>query len=119
LAPRAQAALPALERLLDDEDPAHRATAGVAFATIGGKAMPRAIPILLRIIDDLSLAPEWRRSALDKIRELDEAKLVKASPILIRQLASQNLDVRFAAMEMLGGIICDTPAEMPVPTAAK
>jgi HEAT repeat protein len=114
--PRARAALPALERLMDDEDSAHRASAGIAFATIGGKSMPRAIPILLAILDDLSLAPEWRQSALGKIRELDEAKLVKATPILLRQLASKNQDVRLAAMEMLGGIICDTPVELPAPS---
>ncbi len=112
---RARAALPALGRLLDDEDSAHRALAGIAFATIGGKSTPRAIPTLLRILDDLSLAPEWRQSALGKIRDLDEAQLVKATPILIRQLASTNQDVRLTAMEMLGQIIYDTPAELPAP----
>jgi HEAT repeat protein len=113
LGPRARVALPALGRLLDDEDPAHRALAGIAFATIGGKSVPRAIPTLLRILDDLSLAPEWRQSALGKIRELDEAELVNATPILIRQLASKNQDVRLAAMEMLGQVVYDTPAELP------
>jgi HEAT repeat protein len=110
---RARVALPALGRLLDDDDPAHRALAGIAFATIGGKSAPRAIPALLRILDDPSLALEWRQSALGKIRELDEAELVKATPILIRQLASKNQDVRLAAMEMLGQAVCDTPAELP------
>ena len=113
LGPRARVALPALGRLLDDEDPAHRALAGIAFATISGKSSPRAIPALLRILDDLSLAPEWRQSALGKIRELDEAELVKATPILIRQLASRDQDVRLAAMEMLGQIVSETPVELP------
>jgi HEAT repeat protein len=117
LGPRARVALPALERLLDDEDPAHRAMAGIAFASIGGKAMPRAIPALLSILDDLALAPEWRQSALEKIRELDEAELAKATPILIRQLTSKNLDVRLAAMEMLGQIVSEVPAVLP--TAAE
>jgi HEAT repeat protein len=113
LGPRARVALPALGRLLDDEDPAHRALAGIAFATIGGKSEPRAIPTLLRILDDLSLAPEWRQSALGKIQELDEARLVKATPILIRQLASKDQDVRFAAMELLGQVVSETPVELP------
>jgi HEAT repeat protein len=113
LGPRARVALPALGRLLDDEDSAHRAMAGLAFATIGGKSAPRAIPALLRILDDPSLAPEWRQSALEKIRELDEAELVKATPILIRQLASKDQDVRLAAMEMLGQVVSETPVELP------
>ena len=119
LGQRARVALPALGRLLDDENPAHRALAGIAFATIGGKSMARAIPALLSILDDLSLAQERRQSALDKIRELDEAKLAQATPILIRQLTSKNLDVRLAAMEMLGQIVSAMPAELPTPAEKK
>jgi HEAT repeat protein len=109
--------LPALERVLDDADPAVRAHAGIAFATIEGKATPRAIPILLKIIDDLAIAPESRQVALEKIRELDVAELVKATPILIRQLGSNAAQVRLTAVEMLGSIMEQTPAVFPAQTA--
>jgi HEAT repeat protein len=120
LGPRARAALPALERLfIDGESSTERAITGIAVATIGGKLSPRTIPILLRIIDDVSVASELRQSALGRIRELDEAKLVKVTPILIRQLASKNQDVRVAAMEMLGCVVYDTPFELPAPIDEK
>ena len=80
---------------------------------------PRTIPILLKMIDDLAIAPESRQSALEKIRELNEAELVKATPILIRQLGSKSADVRLTAMGMLGSIIENTPALMPAATSAK
>ena len=105
--------------LLDDEDPAERAVAGIAIATIRGNANPRAIPILLKTIDDLATSPESRQAALEKIRELNDAELVKATPILIRQLGSNTADVRRTAMGMLGSIIENTPALMPGPNAAK
>jgi HEAT repeat protein len=117
--PRARAALPAFERLLNDEDPANRASAGIAVATIGGNANPRAIPLLLKMIDDLAMSPESRQAALEKIRELNEAEVVKATPILIRQLGYNSAEVRLTAMGMLGSIIENTPALMPGPTAAK
>ena len=102
-----------------DEDPAERATAGIAIAAIEGKESERVVPILLKIIDDLAIATENRQAALEKIRELNKAELVKATPILIRQLASPNADVRRTAMEMLGTIIETTPAEMPAPPGSK
>ena len=116
--PRARAALPTLERLCNNEEPAVRAIAAIAAATIGGNANPRIIPILLKTIDDVALTPDIRQSALEKIRELNEAELVKATPILIRQLGSPTAEVRSTAMDMLGTIIGNTPAEMPGPTTA-
>jgi HEAT repeat protein len=116
--PRARAALPTLERLSNNEDPAVRAIAAIAAATIGGNANPRIIPILLKTIDDVAVTPDFRQSALEKIRELNEAELVKATPILIRQLGSPTAEVRSTAMDMLGTIIGNTPAEMPAPTTA-
>jgi HEAT repeat protein len=117
--PRARAALPTFERLLNDEDPAERAIAGIALATIGGNANPLAILSLLNMIDDLAIAPESRQAALEKIREFNEAELVKATPILIRQLGSKSAEVRLTAMGMLGTIIENTPALMPAATSAK
>jgi HEAT repeat protein len=117
--PRARAALPTFERLLNDEDPAERAIAGIAVATIDGNATPRVVPILLKMIDDIAMAPESRQAAVEKIRELNEAELVKATPILIRQLGSHSAQVRFTAINLLGSIISSTPAEMPAPIAAK
>jgi HEAT repeat protein len=117
--PRARAALPTFERLLNDEDPAERAIAGIALATIGGNANPLAILSLLKMIDDLAMAPESRQAALEKIRELNEAELVKATPILIRQLGSKSADVRLTAIGMLGSIIENAPAQMPAATSAK
>jgi HEAT repeat protein len=117
--PRARAALPTIERLLNAEDPVERATAGIAAATIEGNASPRSISILLNMIDDLAIAPESRQAALEKIREFNEAELVKATPILIRQLGSKSADVRLTAMGMLASIIENTPALMPAATSAK
>jgi HEAT repeat protein len=117
--PRARSALPLLDRFLENEIPAERATAGIAFATIGGHANPRAIPILLKIIDDLAIAPDSRQAALEKIRELNEAELVKATPILIRQLGSTSAAVRLTAIGMLHSIIENTPAELPAPPTAQ
>jgi HEAT repeat protein len=117
--PRAQAALPALERLLNDEDPVRRESAGIAVATIVGKASPRVLAILLRMIDDVALTRESRQSALGRIRELNVADLIEATPILIRQLGSKDPEVRSAALEMLSGIIIDTPAKMPAPTSGQ
>jgi HEAT repeat protein len=117
--PRARAALPTIERLLKDEDPAQRAKAGIAAATIEGNASSRTISILLNMIDDLAIAPESRQAALEKIREFSEAELVKATPILIRQLGSKSAEVRLTAMGMLGTIIENTPALMPAATSAK
>ncbi len=116
--PRAQVALPTLERSLNDEDPAARAIAAIAAATIAGRANPQTIPILLKTIDDVAVTPDFRQAALEKIRELNEAELVKATPILIRQLGSRSAEVRFTAMNMLGTIIGNTPAEMPGPATA-
>jgi HEAT repeat protein len=113
--PRARAALPALEGLLKDEDPIHRAIAGLAVATITGQSSPRVTAILLRIIEDLEVPRDWRQSALGKIRELNEADLVKATPILIRQLGSKDMLVRLDALQMLGEILENAPAEMPAP----
>ena len=70
--------------------PRRRAIAGIAFATIGRNETRRAVLILLKMIDDLAIAPESRQAALEKIRELNETELVKATPILIRQLGSQK-----------------------------
>ena len=71
------------------------------------------------MIDDLAIAPESRQAALDLIRELNETELVKATPILIRQLGSQNAEVRLMAIGMLQSIIEYMPAEMPAPAPAK
>jgi HEAT repeats len=117
--PRARAALPVFERLLSDEDPAERAAAGIAIAAIEGKESERVVPILLKMIDDVAIAAENRQAALEKIRELNEAELVKATSILIRQLASRNAEVRRTAIDMLGAIIETTPAEMPAPPGSK
>ena len=113
----ARAALPALERVLYDPDPAC-ARAGIALANIEGNANQRTISILLKMIDDLAISPESRGAALDKIRELNNAELVKATPILIRQLGSKSPDVRQTAIGMLHSIIETTPAEMPAPSPA-
>jgi HEAT repeat protein len=115
MGPRARPAAPVLERRLIDEDPVHRATSAIALATIGGKSMPTAIPNLLKIIDDLAVPTQWRTAAFGKIAELDAAKLVKVTPILIRQLTSKDQGVRLAAMDMLAAIVTDVPAELPAP----
>ncbi len=119
MGPKARAAMPAIERLLDRADPVQRAGAAIALATVGAKSTPNVIPNLLKVVGDLSVPVEWRQSALGKIIEIDEAKVVLATPILIEQLASKNVEVRENAVEMLRGIISERPAELPVPAGAK
>ena len=117
--PRARLALPAVERLLNDKDPRQRCMAAIAVARIEVKTSPRTLPILLKVIEDVAVMPEERHEILEIFRESNAADLVKATPILIRQLGSKNPNVRTAAMEMLGLIIGDTPAEMPGPISEK
>jgi HEAT repeat protein len=119
MGPRARAALPAIERQLDDDDPVQRAGAAVALASIGGKSPARVIDHLLKIVADLSAPVEWRQAALGKIWDVDETKVVLATPILIRQLASKTVDVRENAVEMLRGIVSEWPAALPDPAGAK
>jgi HEAT repeat protein len=117
--PRARLALPALERLLNDKDPEQRCTAAIAVARIAGKTSPRALPTLLRMIEDIAVMPERRQSILGIIRESNAADLVKVTPILIRQLGSKDPQVRITALGMLGEIIENTRAEMPAPISGK
>jgi HEAT repeat protein len=117
--PVARSALPALEQLLNDKDPDKRNKAGVAITKIEAKSSARTLPILLGLIADVAATRDERQSLIEMIRESNAADLVKVTPILIRQLGSQNPQIRVDAMEMLGTIVGDTPAEMPVPTAGK
>jgi HEAT repeat protein len=117
--PVARTALPAIEKLLNDKDPMQRNMAGVAITKIGGKASAHTLSILLGLIADVTVEPEKRHSLIEMIRVSNAADLAKVTPILIRQLGNKNPQVRFDAMEMLGTIIGDTPAEMPVSTSGK
>jgi HEAT repeat protein len=117
--PLARSALPGLEQLLNDKDPDQRNTAGVAITKIEGKTSARTLPILLELIADVAATRDKRQLIIEMIRESNAPDLVKVTPILIRQLGSKNPLVRVDAMEMLGTIIGDTPAEMPVATAGK
>ena len=119
MGPRARAALPAIERQLDDEDPAQRAGATIALASIEGKPTARVIHLLLKMVADLSVPVGWRQAAMGKIWEVDKTKVALATPILIRQLAAKNVDVRENAIEMLRGIVSEWPAELPDPAGAK
>jgi HEAT repeat protein len=117
--PLARSAVPALEQLLLDKDPEERNLAGVGIAKIEGKTGARTLPILLDLIADVAAMREKRQSLIEMIRQSNAADLVKVTPILIRQLGSRNPQIRADAMEMLGTIIGDTPAEMPAAPAGK
>jgi hypothetical protein len=60
-----------------------------------------------------------RQRILEWIRELNAPDLAKVTPILIRQLGSKDPQVRTDALEMLGSIVGDFPAEMPALTLGK
>jgi HEAT repeat protein len=113
MGPRARAAAPALERFLKEEDPIQRASATIALATIGGKSIPGVIPGLIAVIGDPGVSTESRYHALEKLQELDATMPRKATPPLIRQLASPDFKIRQAALSLLSGIIAETPAELP------
>ncbi len=117
--PRARPALPALERLLNGKTPEERGIAAIAIARIEGTTSPRTLPTLLRLIEDLAVPLDRRHKTLEWIRELNAPDLAKVTPILIRQLGSKDPQVRMDAMEMLGSIVGDFPAEMPAPTRGK
>ena len=104
---------------MNDKDPDQRNMAGVAITKIEGKTSARTLPILLGLIADVAAMRDQRQSLIEMIRKSNAPDLVKVTPILIRQLGSKNPQVRVDAMEMLGTIIGDTPAEMPVATAGK
>jgi HEAT repeat protein len=158
--PRAKAALPALEAMLDHAEPALRAGAGMAIVAIEGgedipgavnapsagmsmamvggggmggaagmsmmsggagivpsasvgKANPRVVAVLVRILGDAGVPPEMRANALGMAQAMAPAALAKATPDLIRQLADPNPNVRRAALDLLSVIIDATPAELP------
>ncbi len=117
--PRARAALPTLEGLLNDDDPILRANAGLTVVAILGKKSPRSIAILIGIIIDDELPRDWRRKAEESLWRVEPAALTKATPDLIRQLGDDRRDVRFVAHDILGRIIGMAPAEMPKPTEGK
>ena len=117
--PRARAALPALEKLLDDREPSTRAAAVMAILAVEEKPSTRATAVLLEMIADKDLSQDWRNDALGRIKELNPAALSKATPGLILQLGDPSADVRRAALELLQMIIEDTPAKMPGPAAAR
>ncbi len=165
--PRAKAALPALEAMLDHAEPALRAAAGMAIVAIegdeglqallnapsagmsmammgaggmpmggagmspmsggagmappatGGKASPRVVAVLVRILGDAEVPLEMRMNALGMTQAVAPATLAKATPDLIRQLADPRPNVRRAALDLLNGIIDATPVELPAAPEAR
>ncbi len=111
--PQAHVALPALEKLLDDPEPGTRAFAVRAILQIEDTKSPRLTAVMLEMIADQTLTPEWRMDILGRIKDTAPRALAKAAPGLIRQLGDSNSDVRRAALDLLSIIIEDTPAELP------
>jgi len=114
-----QAALPALEKLLDDPEPGTRAAAVRAILGIEPSKNPRLTAVMLEMIADKSLAQEQRMDILGRLKEMAPGALARAAPGLIPQLGDSNSDVRRAALDLLSIIIEDTPAEMPNPAKAR
>jgi HEAT repeat protein len=114
--PRARAALPALNRLLELEDSRLRATTAMAILAIEGQESPRAVELLLRMIGDRALDFDVRGNAVGMLREVNPAALSKATPELICQLGSTAPQVRQHAAQLLSMIVEDTCAEMPILT---
>jgi len=110
---RAKAALPALAGLAQDPDPEVRAYAGLAIATIEGKASPRAVAVLVAMVGDATLAEARRFAAIVMLRERDPTLMTRASAGLVRQLGDPDASVRNAAQGLLAGFIGEVPAEMP------
>jgi HEAT repeat protein len=116
---QARAALPVLDKLLDDSEPSTRASAAMAILAIDDKPTPRLLAALVDLLSIKSLPQGLRMDALGRIKEADPAALRKATPALICQLGDQSADVRRAAIELLSAIIEDAPAEMPVTHGGK
>jgi HEAT repeat protein len=166
--PRAKAALPALEAMLEHAEPTLRAGAGMAIVAIeggedfqslvngnsggmsmammggggagmggaggmspmnggagmappatGGKANPRVVAVLVRILGDAEVSPEMRANAFGMTQEVAPAALAKATPDLVRQLADPDPKVRRTALDLLSMIIDDTPVELPAVSGAR
>jgi HEAT repeat protein len=144
--PRAKAAVPVLEALLDHTDPGIRAAAGMAIVAIespedlqappdgtsgmgmsagmaspapGGHANPRTVAVLARIVADAAIPREMRENALGMVRVADAPALAKASSDLVRQLADPDPNVRRTALDLLSRIIEVAPADLPAASASK
>jgi HEAT repeat protein len=115
IGPLARGALPALGRLLNDEDPDLRAEVGMAVVMIEGKESQRAVEILARMIADAELTQERRQTALGMLQEVNRAAAAKSTSALIRQLGDADPQVRRNALDLLSQIVDDTAAEMPAP----
>jgi HEAT repeat protein len=116
LGPVARAALPALDRVLQSDDPRLRARASMAVVAIEGQASPRSLMLLVRVIRDPTLELEMRDNAVAVIRAVNAAALAKATPELIRQLGRSKSDVPTNAVSRLGMIVEETRAEIPTST---
>ena len=94
--------------------------AAVALASIDRRSTAR---VVRSPAQDRCRSLRARRMATNRpgknYREVDETKVVMATPILIRQLASKTADVRENAIDMLRGIVSERPAELPDPAGAK
>lgn len=117
--PRAQAALPLLDKLLDAPESSTRAHAAMAMLAIDEKPTPRVLAVLLDMMASKELRQDWRMDAVGRVRESNPKALAKATPALIRQLGDQSPDIRRAAVELLSAIIEDTPAEIPAAAGGK
>jgi HEAT repeat protein len=146
--PRAKAAVPVLEALLDHADPGVRAATGMAIVAIespedlqalpdgtsgmgmgmsagmagpapGGHANPRTVAVLARLVADATIPREMRENALGMIRVADAPALAKASSDLVRQLADPDPNVRRTALDLLSRIIEVAPADLPAVSASR
>jgi HEAT repeat protein len=93
--------------------------AGMTPPATGGKANPRVVAVLIRILGDAGIPLEMRANALGMTQAIAPAALAKATPDLIRQLADPDPNVRRAALDLLNAIIDATPAELPAASGAK
>ncbi len=116
---QASAALPVLDKLLDDPEPSTRASAALALLAIDEKPTPRVLAVLVEMLANKDLPQDWRMDAMGRIKGTDPKALAKATPALIRQLGDKSPDIRRAAVELLMSIVEDTPAELPGPTEGK
>jgi HEAT repeat protein len=113
IGPKARGALPALERLVLDDDPGLRTAAGLAIVNIEGPGSRRAVAILVGFVTDERLSRERRHKALQRLRGRGASATAQVTPELIRQLGDTSADVRTAAVELLWLIVPDAPAQMP------
>lgn len=113
MGPPARAAIPALEKLLGEED--LRYEAADAIVRIAGKEAPDTIiAIVIGRITDPALGAGTRQQALETIRGVKPEAEAKIAAEMVRQFDDEDPDVRNGALNVLIDIVGRSRVKIPI-----